>query len=436
MHAETPPIAAIDRPGKRLRTASWVVYDLANTVYAAVVTYVFAPHVTAVLGDRSAPVGVVQSASMILAAVLVPALGALADQTARARSYLAISTLLCIGALASLGLAPAGAEGAPVLLTGFFVANVTYNLGLLFYNMLLPSVAHDAEAGQVSGLGVGTGYVGTIVVLVALVLPGYSPSATFLAAAALFLVTAAPCMVLVRDVRRPARGSNAGAVRAAARELGATLRDLPRHPPLLWFLLGNFCLVDVLNTAVLFFASFTKALFANALGSGTLTFAGKTFAGDAGATDLVVIVGLALNGLALPFGIAAGRWTDRAPLTVMKAAAIALLVALGGGAAYGGTSLPGYIATLAVFGSFGLAAVWTAGRKVVLALAPRERLGQYFGLYGITLKVSVVGGAIYGVVADACGHRAAMVVQAVPLLIGLACLAMVRLPTTRPTSPA
>jgi serine/threonine protein kinase len=48
------------------------------------------------------------------------------------------------------------------------VANLTYNLGLLFYNSLLPAVATPARSGFVSGIGVGIGYLGTILVLVAL----------------------------------------------------------------------------------------------------------------------------------------------------------------------------------------------------------------------------------------------------------------------------
>lgn len=419
----------VDAPrGARLRVTSWILYDLANTVYAAIVTYVFVRYATNELGITQTAVGAVQSASMILAAALVPTLGALADQTARAGRYLAVATIACILATAAFALGPAVGDPAITLLTCFFVANVTYNLGLVFYNTLLASVARDGDEGRISGFGVGVGYAGNLVVIGGLVMPGFPPGVTFVAAAAVFLVVALPCLLLVHDVRPPRAGRTGDAIRGANRELLATLRDLRQRPALAWFLVGNFCLVDVINTAILFFAKFTEQNFAASIAAGDCALFGMHFRGDDGATSLVAVLGLFFSGLALPFGIAIGRWTDRAPLRVMSASAGALLVALAGGAWFGGTSVLGYLLTLVAFGSFGLSAAWTAGRKVVLQLAPRDRIGQYFGLYGITLKLSVVGGLVYGLVADAYGSKAAMLVQAVPLLIALGCLTMVRLP--------
>lgn len=431
-----PPIAAIDGPGRRLRATAWVLYDLANTVYAAIVTYAFVPFATKEIGISQTAVGAVQSASMILAGMLVPSLGALADQTARAGRYLTVATLCCIVATAGFALRDHLGDTTITLLTCFFVANVTYNLGLVFYNTLLASVARAGDEGRLSGVGVGVGYAGNLVVIGGLVLPGFAPATTFVGAAAVFLVVALPCLVLVRDVRAPRRGRALDAIREANRELLTTLRELARHPALCWFLIGNFFLVDVLNTAILFFANFTEQTFAASIAAGTCSLPGIVFQGADGGRNLVAVMGLFFSGLALPFGIAIGRWTDRAPLQVMAASAIALTAALAGGAWFGGRSALGYLATLVAFGSFGLSAAWTAGRKVVLVLAPRDRVGQYFGLYGITLKLSVVGGFVYGLVADGYGAKAAMLVQAVPLLIALACLAMVRLPKTASTPAA
>lgn len=428
--AAEPPIAAIDGPGHRFRVVAWVLYDLANTVYYAIVTYVLVRYATNELGMSQTAIGATQSASMITAAALVPTLGALGDQTARAGRYLTIATLLCVVATAGFALRDRVGDAVATLVVCFFVANLTYNLALVFYNTLLASVAKSGDEGRISGLGVGIGYAGNLVVIGGLVMPEFAPETTFVAAAAVFLVIALPCLVLVKDRRAGCSGGMLEAIRAANRETIATLRDLPRHPALAWFLLGNFCLVDVINTAILFFAKFTEQNFAAAIEAGTCELPGMQFRGPDGATSLVVVLGLFFSGLALPIGIAIGRWTDRAPLQVMNASALALLVALAGGAWFGGTSVLGYLLTLVAFGSFGLSAAWTAGRKVVLLLAPRDRVGQYFGLYGITLKLSVVGGFVYGFVADRHGAKAAMLVQGIPLLIALACLAMVRLPKT------
>jgi MFS transporter, UMF1 family len=417
-----PAAAATHPTPRRTRAAAWVLYDVANTVYAATLTFLFTPYAEREL-DGLGGLGIAQAIAMVLAAVLVPALGALCDQTARTRSYLTIATLACIAAIAGLGLAQSHA----VLLGCLLVASLTYNLGLVAYNTLLPAVAAPGQEGRLSGLGTGFGYLGTIVVLVAL-LPLADPRSRFLSAAGLFLLLALPCLLLVHDPRPSRPGTLRTAIAATFADLRQSLQELRQLPSLRWFLLGNFFLLDVVNTAILYFASFTTGTFGAAAASGELTLLGLRFDGVTGPDRLVQLCGLSLNVLALVFGVLQGKPSDRRPLAVMRASGIALLLALIGGALFGGNSVLGYLLTLVALGAFGLAGVQTAGRKVVLLLAPSDRVGAYFGLYGITLKLSVLGSLAYGLIADAAGPRAAMLAQAVPLLLGLACLAMVRMP--------
>ncbi len=414
---------ATNRQGpSRLAAAAWVVYDLANTVYAATVTFLFTPFFESRFGSVTG-LGVTQTVSLVLAALLVPIFGAIVDRTARTSRYLTVATLACIAAMAGFGFT----DDRTAILACFFVANVAYNLGLLFYNSLLTSVARPERAGLTSGIGVGVGYVGTILVLLTLLPLGGEPR-QFPIAAAMFLVAALPCMLLVRDRRNVAHTGSAAPVREALASLGTTLRHLPSQRPLFWFLLANFCLVDVLNTAILFFASFTKNVFLAASQDGSLQLLGSTYAGAQGLSDFVGVCGLCLNGFALVFGIGLGSISDARPLFVMRVSALALLLALVGGVVFGGSWPLGYVLSLGVLGSFGLSGLWTAGRKVVLLLSPPDRIGEHFGLYGITLKLSVVGSTVYALVADAHGSKAAMLSQAAPLLLGLALLSLVRLP--------
>jgi UMF1 family MFS transporter len=418
--------AAMTSPQRRGAATAWVLYDLANTIYAATLTFLFTPWITAELGERTS-LGRTQTISMVLAALLVTACGAITDRTARTRTYLTVVTLCCIGAMWGWTVA----DESFWLLTCFFVANVTYNLGLLFYNALLPSVARPERAGMLSGIGVGVGYLGTILVVAVLVLAlGDEPVETRLRYAALgFLLFALPCLVLVKDRRAPQQSSGP-TVRNAMSSLCRTLQTLPRQRALLCFLLANFCLVDVLNTAVLFFADFTKSMFASQALAGSLALFGYHYPTD-GIDSYVAHMGLSLNVLALVFGIGLGMWTDRFPLGVLRLAAAALLLALIGAVQFGGASATGYMLSLVCLGAFGLAGIWTAGRKVLLRLAPPDRIGEYFGLYGITLKLSVVGSYVYGKMADLVSIDAALLVQAVPLCLGLVLLALVQLPPER-----
>jgi UMF1 family MFS transporter len=422
-------------------SGAWVLYDTANTVYAAVLTYLFAPYVGELLGGRSIQ-GITNSVSMVVAGLCVPVFASLADHTGRARLYLILSTMACIGGLACFGLA-----SIPFLImAAFFVANVGYNAALVFYNSLLASVAADKHQGLVSGLGVGLGYIGTMIIVVLLGLPeavGYT--ATFAISAGIFFVLALPAFLLVRERRVQARVPfSATLVKRQFGEVLLTLKGLPRDRAVMWFLLGNFFCVDVLNTAILYFGDFTRGTFF--VNTGTVDNA--VWVAREGAdlsvfglavetpTALLTYAGLSLNLLALIFGITLGFMTDKwGSLRVLRLSATFLVLGLLGAAIGGGSSLTLYLLGICGFGSLGLAGIWTAGRKLLIELSPREKLGEYFGLYGITTKLSVLGSAIFGLVFDTVskatsnelyGWKAALTLQAVPLLIGLLFLALVR----------
>jgi UMF1 family MFS transporter len=440
-HMAPPPGPARLEKTLALPSAAWVLYDTANTVYAAVLSYLFAPYVGELFGLQSI-IGITSSISMIVAGVCVPVFASLADHTGRARLYLVISTLACI-----VGTALFGAFSHVVLVMAiFFIANLGYNAALVFYNSLLASVAADKHQGLVSGLGVGLGYIGTMIIVVLLGLPetvGYP--ATFAISAAIFFTLALPCFLLVHERRVQAREKFSGAlIKRQFASVLRTIKGLPRDRTVMWFLLGNFFCVDVLNTAILYFGAFTSGTFFVNAGTPTdpawvaregadLTLFGMVIETQ---KELLTLAGLSLNVLALVFGIALGFMADRwGSLRVMRLAAAFLALGLLGAAWGGGNSLTLYMVGICGFGALGLAGIWTAGRKLLIELSPREKLGEYFGLYGITTKLSVLGSAVFGFVFDAVsgatgndliGWKAAMTLQALPLLIGLGFLALVR----------
>jgi len=428
-HGSGPPT---NEPSRGLRASAWVTYDLANTIYAASITYLFTPYFTERFGARD-ELGMCTTASMLVAGLLSPWFGALCDRTGKARGYLTLATLANVAVMLLWGL------GGPAhgLLASLFVANVAYQTALTFYNALLPSVAAPGRDGWLSGLGTGVGYFGNVVVLLALIVvppASFGEAPAYLAFGGLaFLLFACPCLLLVRDTRAIEPAPLGPALRESLRSLGSTLRSVPQHRALGWFLLGNFCVVDVLNTAILFFADFVKEVYREAFANGSLQWFGLPFGPQAGSMVMfTVLLGLCFSGLAFGFGLLLGRATDRRPLAVMLASVAALGLALGGGACFGGGDTTWFTITLVGGGAFGMAGIWTAGRKVLLLLAPPDRVGEYFGLYGITVKVSVLGSTLYGVLADRFGSVPALLAQLAPLLLGLLCLAMVRMPAHAP----
>jgi MFS transporter, UMF1 family len=394
------------------RTASWVMYDLANTVFAATVTYLFAPHFNA------AATGVTNSAAMVFAAVCTPLMASIADRTGRSGLYCAVSTLLCIGAMALFGVF----DSPLAVMIALFVATTFYQVALVFYNALLPSVASDKHMGLVSGLGVGLGYIGTIFTLV-IALPvrkqfGLSPA--FLVTAAAFFVTALPCMLFVRDLRPIRRERLSWSLtKTQWGELLDTIKRLPEHPKLMWFLIANFFAVDALNAAILFYGKFLERCFAPMAEAGHLALLGHPI-GDI--QDFIMIGGLAVTTPALGYGLLLGHLADR--IGSQRAFVIAVVCLSGGlvGAAlFGGWAPMLFLVSVCSFGGLGLAGIWAAGRKLLTELVPRDLIARHFALYGITTKVSIIGSTVCGIMIEAFGPRTAILSQVLPLLIAFYC---------------
>jgi UMF1 family MFS transporter len=417
----------VDRP----RAAAWVLYDTGNSIYSAAVTFLLAPWVTGALGASRSAFGATQTASMILAGLAVPLLGAVCDRSRWGRRLLITSTLATVAAMIAL----AETSSAARALLVFGLANLTYQAALVFYDALLPSVTPLRRAGLISGLGVGLGFAGTVATAAGLARfgAGLGTAQALRIGAAAFLVLALPCLLMVRDRRDlprhpPPLRTLTG---EAARSLLSTLRGLPKDRALALFLLGNFFLTDVIWTAALFFADYTSTVFEAPYLEDGLDLFGLEFRHQPGTTPsllpFVGTLGAALNVAALLFGVLCGWLADRIrALRVMQLSAVALGLALLGGAWWGGRDAELFAVSMVTGGALGMAGIKTAGRKVLLELAPRERLAEYVGLYGITAKLSVVGALVYGLIADLADARSALLAQCVQLTLGLTCLLLIR----------
>jgi UMF1 family MFS transporter len=249
----------------------------------------------------------------------------------------------------------------------------------------------------------------------------------FAVAAALFLLFTVPLAVFVpeRAVARPERLSFAVAA-GGFRGVFATLRSLPKHRNILLFLLGNFLCVDVLNTAIQWFSTYFTGVFA--------------FTGGQ-----ILLLGVGMSGGAFAAGLSMGKVTDwfgarRAMLAAAALLSAALVcVGLAPNAAFAVSCILGP-------GALGLAGLWVAGRKLLIELAPPEKLGEFFGLYGIAIKISVVGTTAFAVLSDvlarvpslaegAWNFRIAILVQLVMILPGLFLLSRIRSPAAAAASP-
>lgn len=160
-----------NRKSARGTVFAWALWDWGGSAYSAVVvTFVFAPYLTkAVAGDEvagSAALGWATGIAGLLVAVIAPASGTRSDARDSHRTWLAVSTgatVVCVLAMFFIKDSPGYLWPGLVLLG---LAAICYQLAEVSYNGLLPRITTAANAGKVSGLGWGLGYLGGLAMLV------------------------------------------------------------------------------------------------------------------------------------------------------------------------------------------------------------------------------------------------------------------------------
>jgi MFS-type transporter involved in bile tolerance (Atg22 family) len=146
-------------------------------------------------------------------------------------------------------------------------------------------------------------------------------------------------------------------------------------------------------------------------------------AGFTGRGSLWALLAMSISAFFL--GMVMGWFTDRlGSKRAMLAATSALFACILGVAAL--RSKPAIVVLICILGSGGLAGVWVAGRKFLLEVAPAEKVGEFFGFYGVTLKLSVLGCTLFAALADWAGFKPALLSLLVPLAVGITFLSMAR----------
>src|SRR5512146_218008 len=375
-------LAGLTPSGRAGVPAAWALYDFANTIYSyAIVSYAMSLWAVDRLGEADGQfwVLVANAVSVGINALVSPVLGAMSDRGGGRRlPYLLFFTAQCIVATAAIGLLPEGASGLTVLgLLLFTVANFSYQAALIYYDATLPVVSKPDTRGRVSGMGVAIGYLGTIAIgLLILIMNSGSGPLTFLMAAGLFAVCAAPIFLVVREPRRVGASFKVADAVGSWSQLATTVDDARQVPGLLRFLVGRFFYTDPVNTVIVVMAVFaTEAI------------------GLTKAEANIVLLGLTVAAIVGSFGwgqLVERIGPKRTLMIVLGSWVVGLVIA---GSVL---SLPTFIVAGILLGS-GLGGVWTSDRVFMLRLSPPDKIGEFFGLYGLAGKFSAVTGPVlYG----------------------------------------
>ncbi|GGV46961.1 MFS transporter [Streptomyces griseoflavus] len=276
MDTDTVRSAAGDEAADlRRQQRGWYFYDWACSVYStSVVTVFLGPYLTSIAEAAADADGFVHplgvpvragsffayaiSASVILAVLVMPLVGAAADRTGRKKPLLAAAAYT--GAATTAGMF--FLDGDRYLLGGLLlvVANAAQSVAMMLYNAYLPQIAPPEERDAVSSRGWAFGYAaGALVLVLNLVL--YTGHESFgvsegmavricLASAGLWWGAFALIPLRrLRDRRAPAREAGKGAL-PGFRQLAATIRDMRRHPLTLAFLLAYLVYNDGIQTVI------------------------------------------------------------------------------------------------------------------------------------------------------------------------------------------
>src|SRR5688500_17869075 len=255
----------LNRPELR----AWVLYDFANSAFQTTVIAAVFPIYFQRVAAADLPASVATSRyawattiAICIVAIVAPILGALADTRKLKKPLLAIFMGLGVGATAQLYGIQDGDWKLALLL--FVIGNVGVAGSIVFYESLLPHIAHGKELDRVSTAGYAIGYLGgglLLAINLAMIqqpqwfgIPdaGVATRLAFVTVAIWWVLFAWP---LFRRVPEPAVPPQAptGAVKAltqSVRQLGRTFSELRKYKQAMLLLLAFFLYNDGIQTII------------------------------------------------------------------------------------------------------------------------------------------------------------------------------------------
>ncbi|HOP08079.1 MAG TPA: MFS transporter [candidate division Zixibacteria bacterium] len=363
---------------------AWSLYDFANTIFSMnIISLYLKRHIVEDLGFGDRHFDIPYSISMLAAALVLPALGAISDQAGKKKAFLFLFTLTCCIATGLLAFVPVGAIAVTIVL--LITANFSYEAGQPFYNALLYSVAEGRQARFVSGVGVAMGYVGSVGGML-LVLPFVTGSlfswdvplleaggktAAFIPTAVLFFLFALPTFLWVKE-KRSRTVSTPGLIRAY-KEVWESLRDTRRYPGVLRFLIADYFIEDAVAVVIINMGLYASVVIGFHEELITMFLVVSTVSAVIG-SFIIGKVATIVSLKKLMVVIVAG-WLAGLVLFVFTASQSMIWI-LG--------SLIGIL----------LGGLWTVSRPLLAELVPENELGRFFGLFSLSGRAAAVLGPL------------------------------------------
>jgi UMF1 family MFS transporter len=397
--------------------AAWCLYDWANSAYPTVITtFVFAAYFTkSVAGDPITGTslwGWAMSISALIVALVGPLLGAVADHSGNRKPWLFFFTLIAALSAISLWFVKPEASYTICALILVGVGTFAFELGMIFYNAMLPGLSPPEKIGRWSGWGWGFGYAGGLcclaITLIAFVQPetpwfGLDKEmaehlrATGPMVGVWMLIFAVPLFIFTPD--QPSRLGLIDSARLGFKTLIGTFKQRTKHVNIFRFLIARMIYTDGLNTLFAFGGIY-------AVGSFGFSF-----------KDLIIF-GIGIN-ITAGLGAACFAWVDDwlGPKQTILISITALIFL---------TSALLIIESITLFWFFGLGLgifigpAQSASRSFMAKLAPPKMRAGMFGMFALSGKATAfLGPAILALLTDMfTSQRAGMTVIVIFFIVG------------------
>jgi UMF1 family MFS transporter len=409
---------ALSRPVTSAGLWGWRLFDWANSPFPTViVTFVFSAYYAQAVADNPAQGaswwGAAMTVSALLIALISPPLGAIADQTGRRKPWLAGATMVAAIAAGCLWFVEPDASW---LLAGallVILANVGFEISMVFYNAMLPDLAPKEKIGRISGQAWALGYAGGLVCLaIALFLLVQTDTPPFgldkaeaehvravaILVAIWITIFSIPTFLLTPD--RPATGlPMATAARNGIKQLTKTIKNIRQNNEIAKYLAARLFYVDGMNTLFAFGGVYAAGTFKMSV-------------------EEIIQFGIALNVAAGLGAWGFGFMDDKiGPKRVVLIAIVGMLCAstpllfVEGKLMFWIFALP-----LGLF--FGPAQ--TASRSLMARMSPPDASTEMFGLFALSGKATAFMGPFLVATATAISgsQRIGMATIAILLVIG------------------
>jgi UMF1 family MFS transporter len=345
------------------------------------------------------------SISLLIAAVISPILGALADFSGVKKRLLAIFAFIGVLGTALLYFVKTGDWLMASLF--FVIGELGFAGSLVFYDSLLPHIASNEEMDQVSSKGYAIGYLGggillainlAMIMLAPKELTGIMTRLTFITVAIWWFVFTIPLLRFVPEPHRRVKPGeeNFNPIQASFSRLIHTFREIRNFKHLFLFLVAFWFYND---------------------GIGTIIKMATIYGAEIGITQTTLIGTLLMvQFVAIPFAFLFGWLANK--IGTKKSIYLSLLI-------YTGIATAGYFMSQEWhFWALGLAVATVQGGSQALSrslfgkMIPRSKSAEFFGFFSVSEKFAgIAGPLLFGLVAQYMGHSRLSIVSLVIFFI-------------------